>query len=59
VVLPPLEEETTMQIHYGPRGLHAELTSGFDRLITARRRMRRIRPVGARGSADGASAARH
>jgi len=26
-----------MQIHYGPRGLHAELESRFDRLLTERR----------------------
>ena len=39
-----------MQIHYGPRGVHAELQSGFDRLITARpkRRIRRPHRSGAR-----------
>jgi hypothetical protein len=35
-----------MQIHYCPRGLHAELESGFDRLLAARRRTRRIRRAG-------------
>jgi hypothetical protein len=29
-----------MQIHYGPRGLHAELSSGLDRLVAERRRIR-------------------
>ena len=32
-----------MQTNYGPRGLHAELESGFERLIAERRRPRRIR----------------
>jgi hypothetical protein len=35
-----------MQIPYGPRGLHAELESRFDRLLTERRRPRRIRRTG-------------
>jgi hypothetical protein len=35
-----------MQIHYGPRDLHAELESAFDRLITGRRRARRVRRAG-------------
>ncbi len=35
-----------MQIHYGPRGLHAELQSGFERLVRGRRRVRRIRTSG-------------
>jgi hypothetical protein len=34
-----------MEIYYAPRGLHAELESRFDRLITPRRRTRRIRRV--------------
>ena len=34
-----------MQIPYGPRGLHAELESRFDRLLTERR-PRRTRPAG-------------
>jgi hypothetical protein len=46
VVLPPNEEETAMQIHYGPRGLHAELEAGFQRLLAARSRSRRIRRPG-------------
>jgi hypothetical protein len=29
-----------MQIPYGPRGLHAELESRFDRLLTERRTRR-------------------
>ncbi len=39
-----------MQIHYGPRGVHAEVQSRFDRLVTARpeRRVRRPRPSRAR-----------
>jgi len=36
-------EETTMENHYGPRGLHAELESGFERLLRDRRRARRTR----------------
>ena len=35
-----------MQIPYAPRELHAELESGFDRLLTARRNARRIRRAG-------------
>jgi len=35
-----------MQIHYGPRGLHAELESTFHRLLTTRRRTRRVRRAG-------------
>jgi hypothetical protein len=40
---PPHEEETTVEIHYGPRGLHEELEARIDRLITERRRTRRLR----------------
>ncbi len=43
----PHQEETTMEIHYGPRGLHAELESRLDRLITDRR-ARRTRRAGRR-----------
>ena len=32
-----------MEFQYGPRGLHSELESRLDRLITERRRGRRIR----------------
>jgi len=32
-----------MENHYGPRGLHAELESGFERLLRDRRRARRTR----------------
>jgi hypothetical protein len=32
-----------MEIHYGPRGLHAELEAGFERLVTQRRRSGRTR----------------
>jgi hypothetical protein len=39
--LPTDEEETTMEIPYGPRGLHAELEARFDRLLADRRRTRR------------------
>jgi hypothetical protein len=33
-----------MDIHYGPQGVHAELQSRFDRLVTARPRTRTRRP---------------
>jgi hypothetical protein len=45
VVLPTHDVETTMQIPYGPRGLHTELESRFDRLVTERR-TRRTRRTG-------------
>jgi len=42
---PPTDEEaTTMQIPYGPRGLHEELGSRFDRFLSERRTRRPRRP---------------
>ena len=46
-----------MENHYGPWGVHAELQSGFDRLISVRRRRRIRRPHPRR--ADRADGTRH